>query len=278
MTMGGRAEQGRRRSSPRRPRGGVRGVIGLAAAVAALLPATAWAADEEIQVYMDEMSAKGAYGLDVHVNYVAQGRGANVDYAGEMASQGRWRITPEFAYGLTPNIELGAYLPLTTIDEHGNAEVGGVKGRIKFIAPKAADDPFFWGLNFELGRVRRDLDINPWNAELKGIVGYRRGPWTLAGNLNIDWAVSGPDKGPATYQLATKVTYALREGFDVGVENYNSLGDTRNLGPLNHNDQQVFAVVDKSFGKWDLDLGVGRGYGRPEDQWVFKAIIGVPID
>ena len=271
MTIGGKSACGR-------PLAGRLRLAGVAAIAAMLPPAAAWAADEEIQVYMDEMSAKGAFGLDVHVNYVPKGLGADVDYAGQMASQGRWRITPEWAYGLTPNLELGAYLPLATIDQHGDLELGGVKGRIKFIAPKAADDPFFWGLNFELGRVRRDLDINPWNAELKGIVGYRKGPWTFAGNLNIDWAVSGPEKGPTTYQIATKLTYAIREGFEVGLENYNTLGSSRRLGPLGQNDQQVFAVVDKSFGKWDLDFGVGRGYGRPEDDWVVKAIIGVPID
>ncbi|MDB5437349.1 MAG: hypothetical protein JWR47_3606, partial [Phenylobacterium sp.] len=55
-------------------------------------------------------------------------------------------------------------------------------------------------------------------------------------------------------------------------------GDARRFGRLSQNDQQVFAVIDKSFGKWDLDLGVGHGYGQPEDRWVFKAIVGVPID
>jgi hypothetical protein len=250
-----------------------------AAFLTALWPAgAARAADEEIQVYIDDMSAKGGYGLDVHVNDVLQGRGANADYAGEQASQGRLRITPEWAYGLTSNIELGAYLPLLTFDDHGHGEIAGVKGRIKFIAPHAADDPFFWGLNFELGKVRRDVDINPWNAELKGIAGYRTGPWTIAENLNIDWAVSGPTKGPVTYQLATMVTRKIGGGgFDVGFESYNGLGDVSHFGRLGRNDQELFAIVDKSFDKWDVNFGVGTGYGRPEDRLIVKAIIGVPI-
>jgi hypothetical protein len=251
---------------------------GLALALAlAGLAGAARAADEEIQVYIDDMSAKGAYGLDVHVNDVLKGRRANVDYQGEQASQGRLRITPEWAYGLTPNIELGLYLPLLTFDDHGHGEIGGVKGRIKFIAPHDKDDPFFWGLNFELGRVRRDLDINPWNAELKGIMGYRAGPWTLATNLNVDWAVSGPAKGPVTYQIATMVTRKIGEGLDIGFESYNGLGDAKRFGRLGENDQEFFLIVDKSLGKWDLNLGVGTGYGRPEDHLIVKAIIGVPI-
>jgi hypothetical protein len=251
---------------------------GLALALALAGPATtARAADEEIQVYIDDLLAKGDYGLDVHVNDVPRGRGANADYFGEQASQGRLRVTPEWAYGLTENIELGAYLPLITFDDRGHGGIGGMKGRIKFIAPHDKDDPFFWGVNFELGRVRRDLDINHWNAELKGIAGYRSGPWTFAGNLNVDWAVSGPAKGPVSYQLATMITRKFGEDFDLGFESYNGLGDANHFGRLGDNDQQFFLIMDKSLGKWDLNLGVGTGYGRPEDHLILKAIIGVPI-
>ena len=76
-----------------------------------------------------------------------------------------------------------------TIDRGGSFRAGGVKARIKWVAPKPADQDWFWGLNFEIGRVAKSLDINPWNAELKGIVGLRRGPWTVAANLNADWVV-----------------------------------------------------------------------------------------
>jgi hypothetical protein len=235
------------------------------------------AADEEIQVYIDDLLKPGAYGLDLHINDVLKGRLANVDYVGQQTSQDRVRITPEWAFGLTPDIELGAYLPLMTFAD-GKGEVAGVKGRIKYIAPHKDGDGVFWGVNFELGEVRKDIDINPWNAELKGILGLHKGPWTVAENLNIDWAVSGPQKGPASYQLATMVTRKIgSDDFDVGFESYNTLGDARRLGPLSINDQQLFLIMDKGLGKWDLNLGVGWGYGRPEDHLILKAIIGVPI-
>jgi hypothetical protein len=241
-----------------------------------LCATAATAAPEEIQVYMDEMDKRGEVGLDVHVNYAPDGRLAP-SYPGEQPSDRRWRITPEWSYGLTSNIELGAYLPLTTIDRSGNVEWGGVKGRIKFIAPHPADQKWFWGVNFELGRVRRDLDINPWNAELKGILGIRSGPWTLAGNLNVDWVVSGPQHDPTSFQLATKLSYRLDDKTSLGLESYNEVGDTKRFGRLGQRDQEIYAVIDRSFGAWDLDLGLGRGYGAPEDRWVVKAIIGVPI-
>jgi hypothetical protein len=258
--------------------GAMKRIAGCAVALAALMSAgAACAADEEIQVYMDEMNPQGGVGLDVHLNYVPQGRPADLDYAGQMASEHRWRITPEWAYGVTPNLELGLYLPVAAIDPDGGLEVGGVKGRIKFIAPKRLGQKSFWGANFELGRVKHSLDLNPWNAELKGIAGYRDGPWTVAGNLNIDWMVSGPDPTPVSYELAGKVMRAVREDLDLGVEAYVDLGAARRFARLRDGDQRVFLTADKRFGDWDLDLGVGYGFGEPEDRWILKAIVGVPI-
>ena len=249
----------------------------LAAGAAVLgLAAPAFAADEEIQVYMDEIGPPHALGLDVHLNYVPNGRIA-ADYAGEQASQGRTRITPEWSYALDPNTELGLYLPLMTLDRDGRFEAGGVKGRLKWVAPRPPDQAWFWGLNFEIGRVRRDLDINPWNAELKGIWGVRKGPWTLAANLNLDWMVSGPEHAPMDIQLATKAAYRLDEATQVGVESYNGLGGGRAFGRLGQADHQTYLVLDRSLGKWDLNLGVGYGYGAPEDRWIVKAVVGVPI-
>jgi hypothetical protein len=246
--------------------------------LAVLLPTRASAADEEIQVYMDEMNPAGGYGLDVHLNYVPVGRPANFDWTGEEASEHRVRITPEWSYGLTSSLELGAYLPLMEIDPQGGLELGGVKGRIKFIAPRKQGSHFFWGLNYELGRVRRSVDINPWNSELKAIAGWRQGKVTLAGNVNLDFVVSGPKPSPATFQLATKAAYELKPGFSLGLENYNDLGDTHRLRLNGRGDHMTFVTIDKTLGRFDLNLGVGRGYGAPEDKWVVKAIVGIPID
>jgi hypothetical protein len=68
------------------------------------------------------------------------------------------------------------------------------------------------------------------------------------------------------------------DDFDVGFESYNTVGDAKRLGPLNDFDQEFFLIMDKGLGKgWDLNFGVGWGFGRPEDHLVLKAIIGVPI-
>lgn len=249
------------------------GSVGLAAMLGSAAPA--FAADEEIQVYMDEIGQLHKLSLDVHLNHVFDGRNF-ASYPGEQRSQGRTRITPEFGYALDSSWELGAYLPLTNLSDDGEFSVDGVKLRLKYIAPHG-EQGFFWGANLEIGYVNDSLDQNPWNGELKGIAGWRSGPWTLAGNLNIGFKVSGDVDAPAEVGIAAKASYALTGKTSIGLETYNGFGELDHPSSLARNDQQIYAVIDTSYRDWDLNLGVGWGYGEPEDHFIFKAIVGVPF-
>lgn len=233
------------------------------------------AAPEEIQVYMNEMNQPGDFGLDVHVNYVTSGA-AEPDYAGAQLSRHALRVTPEFSYGLTRSLELGAYI-LGTRDADGGYHVGGEKLRIKYI-PTAQDDPLFYGANLEIGRVDRRFDDNPWNGELKGILGYKGARWTAAVNANVDFKVSGPAQSPTSLELATKLAYALSDRTQVGIESYNELGAVRRLDNPFRQAHTTYAVVDTALAGWDLNLGVGRGNPAASDRWVLKAIVGVPFN
>jgi hypothetical protein len=249
----------------------------IAVSAAALFAATpALAGPEEIQVYMDELDAPGELGLDVHANYVPSG-GQVGDYPGEQQSVHRLRITPEFSYGLTRNLEFGAYLPLATLDNHGQFGIDGIKFRLKYILPRAERQKWFVGANFEIGRVDHQLDINPYNAEFKVIAGMRAGRWTIAGNASIDFTVSGPEPGPASLEIASKVNYSLSERVALGVENYSGLGEFRSLGHFGASEQASYVTIDTRLRRWDLNFGVGRGYGSNPDKWIVKAVIGVPI-
>jgi hypothetical protein len=162
--------------------------LGMAALLGA---ATARAAPEEIQVYMNEMDQPGEFGLDLHNNYVLSGSPA-LEYPGAQKSLHRFRLTPEVSYGLTPTIDLGAYLPLLTLTEQGKLSAEGIKFRIKYIAAKSFAGHTWWGLNIEVGRVSHTLDINPWNRA--GHRSGRFGKWLLAANEIA--LVSGPQPGP----------------------------------------------------------------------------------
>jgi hypothetical protein len=242
-----------------------------------MLPGTALAAPEEIQVYRNELEEPGHFGLDVHTSYVLTGNRA-AEEQGLESSIHRLRVTPEFAYALSETLELGAYLPLTTLQtDTGRFKVEGAKLRLKYIAPRAEDQDWYWGLNGEFGRVDAALDPNPYNAELKAIVGRQTGNWSLAANLNIDVKVHGPQSAPTTLELATKLEYKLGEDAGIGIENYNGLGEWKHLGRFSRSEHQSFVTVSRKLGGFDVDLGVGTGYGANSDHFLVRAIIGVPL-
>lgn len=248
-----------------------------AAVLAAVLPlAPARAADEEIQVYMDEIGQAGAIGLDIHLNHVLDGD-PGVDYPGAEPGLHRLRMTPEFSLGLGGGFEVGAYLPLATVASDNVLRIQGVKLRIKWIAPHDEAEGAYWGANFEIGRVAYRLDQNPWNAELKTIAGWRGHGWNLAVNGNFDFKVSGPVAAPLTFQLATKASYALTPGFALGIESYNDFGPFSHFGDFAANEQATYLVADTHVGKWDFNLGIGRGYAASGDHLVAKMVVGVPL-
>jgi hypothetical protein len=234
------------------------------------------AASEEIQVYMDEMNGAGKFGLDIHANYVFSGTG-QADYAGAQAPLHVFRVTPEFSYGLSDHWDLGGYV-LSSLDRNNKGGIDGGKLRLKYIAPKAQEQNYFWGANLEIGRVAYRLDENPWNGELKGIFGVRHGAWTFATNPNLGFKISGPAASPPSVSVNTRIAYKAEGDIEYGIESYNELGPARRLGNLNQQSQTLFGVVDINLKGWDLNLGIGRGLTPASDRWLAKVIIGVPFD
>ena len=244
---------------------------GAACAALLLMAPPCHAASEEIQVYMDDLRAPGQLGVDVHNNYVASGR-RQAEYAGEQAPGKVYRLTPEFAYGLTRNLELGFYV-LTSRSANGDLNADGVKARIKYIASHDAEAGAFWGANLEVGKTSQRVSENAWNAQIKGIVGYRAGPWTLAVNPNLDWSI-GSRAGPVTGDIDIKFNRSLDAKTQVGIESYNELGPVSSLQSLRKNAKTIYAVVDREVAGWDMNAGIGRGLTDEADRWTVKFIVG----
>jgi len=243
----------------------------LALCVGFAMATLAHAAPEEIQVYQDDLTQPGHFGLDLHQNYAVAGL-TSLDYVGERAPDHVYRLTPEFYYGLTPDIELGAYL-LTSLDRGGRYAVDGEKFRIKYIVPHAESSGSFWGVNLEVGKSDHLIEQRPWNYELKGIYGWRDGPWILGINLNLDASMSA-HPGPTTIDVDSKLNYALTHATQVGLELYDGLGPVSSPGHLNQQSQTAYAVLDADLGVCDLNVGVGRGLSTASDRWVLKMILG----
>lgn len=245
----------------------------VAACVLALATPPAEAASEEIQVYLDDLTKPGGFGADLHNNFTIKGS-RTPEFPGALPTQHMYRFTPELYYGLTPTMELGLYL-LTTMAPGEGVHYEGQKVRFKYIAPHDEKQGSFWGVNVEVGRSSSRVAEVPWNAELKGIYGFRTGPWTVGFNANFDWSLHGSPNTPVGLEITSKVSYDLNEKLAVGFESYNELGPVRHLGNLNQQGQTLYGVVDAQLGKVDLNLGLGRGLTPATDRWVLKFIVGL---
>ena len=238
---------------------------------ATVLPLTCRAAPEEIQVYLDDMTAPGHVGLDVHNNFVVSGDSSPA-YQGGSATQHQYRLTPEFYYGITNEIELGMYI-LAARDSDGSSRIDGEKLRVKYIAPHDEQAGAFWGVNLEIGKTDLAASPQPWNAELKGIYGYRAGRWMMAVNPNLDWSLSSGG-GPVTLDIDGKIAYSITDKTQLGLELYNEFGPVRQLQPWNQNSKTAYLALDHDFGTVDINAGVGRGLTSDSDKWVIKFILG----
>jgi hypothetical protein len=229
------------------------------------------AAPEEIQVYLDDMSDPGQFGVDLHNNDVLSGANAP-SYPGEQPPDHVYRFTPEFYYGLSKQVELGLYL-LTTTPASGDAHYDGAKLRLKYVADHDPDEGLFYGANLEVGRT--DIRVSPiaWAAELKGILGLRTGRWTLAVNPNLD-SYLGKGSGAITLDVDLKVAYDVGDKTQVGVEAYNELGPVAHLQALERGYKAIFLALDKNFERFDLNLAIGRGLTSETDRWILKFIVG----
>jgi len=247
----------------------------LAAAVFATASPAATAAPDEIQVYTEEMDDPGQFGLELHVNYVLKGA-TTPSFEGEMRSQHRLQVTPEFSYGLSKSLEAGLYLP-AAMSADGNLYGNGVRFRLKFIAPREDGARFFWGLNGEFGRPARRISESASTFELRPIVGYRDQAWLLAFNPILDTDLSANVSHAPNFEPALKVARKTGAGAYAGFEYYGEYGPAHRLLPASERAHYLYAVMDLESRGYDINFGIGRGFENAGDQWVAKAIVAFPF-
>ena len=76
--------------------------------------APAYAQTDEIQVYTGEINKPGEFSITLHDNYTPIGP-TQPAFTGGVVPNHSLNGVPEYALGINPWLELGAYLPLYTI-------------------------------------------------------------------------------------------------------------------------------------------------------------------
>lgn len=233
----------------------------------------AHAADDEIQVYEDEIDTPGKFDLEMHMNYVAWSRAAPATPA-QVPPVHVFRFTPEFSYGVSERFDVGLYLPMVRTPGE-DPELLGAKMRAKYLDVNAGS-PWYWGVNFELGRVSRTMDDAHWGLEVRPIIGYRAGRLTVSLNPILEWALSGsPADAAPTFAPAAKVAWRVVGDWRVGLEHYAGIGPLDDPAPARDREQRTFLAVDGEIGHTEFNFGIGRGWSGGSDTWTVKAIVGL---
>ncbi len=232
---------------------------------------------DEIQVYDDGLNAAGDVGVELHLNATPSADPAPA-YPGEITTVHGLRQTFEFSYGVTNTVELGLYIPLEYTAQ-GQERYAGPRARLKYIAQQAsAEDPWFYGINFELSHVKYVFEAAQDFLEVRPIIGWRNDDWLVSGNPVVGIPLlAGQRTGGPDFSPALKVARTLAPGFAGGFEYYTALGQFSNLLPYSQQTHTLFAAIDVDRKPWVFNLGIGRGLTAAADRWTIKALFELPI-
>ena len=232
---------------------------------------------DEIQVYDDEINAKGEASVELHLNSTPRGI-QTPSYPGEVMSNNGVRVTPEFAYGLGHDLEAGLYISYVGYDN--KFQYAATKLRMKWL-PIREDkgDDFFAGVNLELANVQPQFDESRYNGELRFIIGKHFDEWLFSFNPIVDMPLSQPFVHQSPYfSTATRLSREITPEIALGVEYYSNLNQFGQ--PINYqNTQQLgFLMMYYDAKPISFQAGVGKGFSNSTDSLTLKAIISVPLN
>lgn len=228
------------------------------------------ASADEIQVYDEAINNKGELNVDVHMNYIISGIDTPA-YAGEIPANHCFRITPEFAYGFSYNLEGGLYVPfLRDADGIWYSELARL--RLKYIGDNR-EHGFYWGINFELGPSTIRTSETRWNLETRPILGYKTDNWNFTINPIVGVALSGDSNTPG-FSPAFKISRKATEKTWINIEQYSDYGDINNMQTIS---QETYLTADTEIFGHGINIGVGHGWVAESNDWTIKAIYNIPL-
>ena len=245
-------------------------IIGLTA-----VPSAALAQTDEIQVYDAEIEPPGIFNLMVHSNFTPAGRTVPV-FPGAIIADHSFNGTAEWAYGVTPWMEQGLYLPVYTIYSMNHATtINGFKIRELFVRPHAHDHTFFYGLNYEFSVNALYWEDRRISSEIRPIVGLHLHPWDFIYNPIVDTDFTG-GFGNLQYNPAGRIAYNLNDRWAVAAEEYDGFGPLRRFVPYDQQFHEIWAVMDHSSSKFlglAVEAGIGFGLTPGSDKITLKLML-----
>jgi hypothetical protein len=232
--------------------------------------AGASAQTDEIQVYDAEIAAPGVFNLMVHNNFTPEGL-KTPRFPGGLVPNQTLNGVPEWAYGVTDWFEQGLYLPLYSVANGEGPVLDGFKVRELFVVPDAAEQTFFYGVNFEFSYNARRWDQNRSTSEIRPIIGWHLGQFDFIINPILDNSWFGFNQ--LDFAPSARLAYNVSKTWAVAAEVYSDYGVIKQFLPFEQQSQQLFAVVDYKSEDFNIEAGVGFGLTPASDRMVAKLMI-----
>jgi len=247
------------------------GLFTLVAAVSVIAWAgVAHAQTDEIQVYDAEIAEPGVLNLELHNNYTFDGL-KTPRFPGGLVPDHTLNGVPEWAYGVTDWFEQGLYLPLYSDSSNLGGTLNGFKVRELFVVPHAAEQTFFYGINFEFSYNAKYWDPNMYSSEIRPIFGWHLGKFDFIINPIFDNSWKGFNN--LDFVPSVRLAYNLSQTWAVAVEQYSDFGVIKHFLAADQQSQQLFGVVDYKGEPFDVEAGLGFGLTGASDRLVAKLML-----
>jgi len=237
-----------------------------------MAPIFAWAqADNEIQVYASPTIQNTWTIFELHSNYTFKGSKLLSD-----PKSANWtNETLEITHGFGKNFELGFYTFTGFAPQGGGFQYLGNQIRPRVTVPQEWKWNVGASLSVEFGFFRPD-DTSSfyWQGEIRPIIDKTINNWYFAFNPNIDFRVSGDNKG-AGIAPQFKTVYTIKQKFGVGFEYYGSLGSFKEILPSNLQEHLLGPMIDLYFHPmWEVNGGFLFGLTENSNQRILKLLLG----
>jgi len=227
-------------------------------------------ADNEIQVYASPTIQQNWTIFELHTNYTFKGSKKLTD-----PRTAKWlNKTLEITHGFGKNFEIGFYT-FTGLAPGGGFQYLGNQVRPRITVP--GNWKWKWGasLSLEFGFFRPDDTTRfEWQGELRPILDKTIHQWYFAFNPNIDFVLTGNEKGLGLAPQF-KTVYSANKKIGLGIEYYGGLGTFKRILPLNQQEHLLGPMVDLYIHPmWEINFGFLFGLTEHSNQRVLKILLG----
>jgi hypothetical protein len=227
-------------------------------------------ADNEIQVYASPTIPYKWTIFELHNNYTFKGSQFLAN-----PKDARWyNTTLEITHGFGKNFEIGFYT-FAGIEPDGGYTYLGNQVRPRVTVPDKWKWPFGASLSAEFGFYRPDDTTDfYWQGEIRPIIDKISGDWYFAFNPNIDFVISGDEKGVGIAPQF-KTVYTIQQKVGIGIEYYGGLGEFRKILPLEMQEHLLGPMIDLYIHpRWEIQGGFLFGLTKNSNQRILKLLLG----